>query len=318
MSFLDILQISAPVFMVLVTGFAVRRMKLLTEEADHTLLRLTINLFYPSLLLDLIVGNEALLRWEYLLLPPLLGFLTVAAGFGISWLAGRLAGLRPGNVHRTFAFSCGLQNYGYLALPIAYALFGRETAAVLLGYNLGTEIAYWGLGLMVLTGDWNAAGLRKAVNVPVLSLLAALGLNLAGAGNWMPGWIDQTYTMLGYCAVPVALLLTGALFADYSQPGHFLENKRIFGVALLVRLGIMPLLFLAIAAALPGESHLREVLIVQGAMPAAVAPLAVARFYGGDVPTGFKVILGTTLAGFVTVPFWLYTGLRWLGISLGN
>ncbi|HEY5792023.1 MAG TPA: AEC family transporter [Chthoniobacterales bacterium] len=312
MGFFDLLQISAPVFLVLIIGFAVRRMKLLTEEADHTLLRLTINLFYPSLLLDLIIGNEALLRWDYLLLPPVFGFVTVAAGFGASWLGAKWAGIPAGPPRRTFSFTCGLPNYGYLALPICFMLFGRETSAVLLGYNLGVEIAYWGLGLMVLTGEWGMRGLRKIWNVPVLSLLVALGLNLAGAGRWMPEWIDRTYTMLGYCAVPVALLLTGALFADYAQPAHFLESKRTFGVSLLVRLGVMPVFFLLLAWLLPLETHLRQVLVVQGAMPAAVAPLAVARFYGGDVPTGFKVILGTTLAGFVTVPLWLFWGIHFL------
>lgn len=314
MDFASLIQISAPVFLVLALGFAVRRLKLLTEEADYTLLQLTIKLFYPALLLDVIVGNEALLKWENLLLPPLLGFVTVALGFAVSWLAARLTRIPAGPKRRTFAFTCGIQNYGYLALPICLALFGREAAAVLLAYNLGVELAYWGVGLMVLTGEWGLQGIRKLFNVPIMSLLLALALNLGGAGEWMPRWVDQTYTMLGVCAVPVALLLTGALFADFAQPSHLFEMKRAFAASWAVRLGIMPWLFLLIAS-LPLERHLKEVLLVQGAMPAGVAMLAIARFYGGDVPTGFKVILGTTLLGFFTVPIWLYLGMTWLKIG---
>lgn len=314
MDFSSLLQISAPVFLILAIGFAVRKIKLLTEEADRTLLRLTISLFYPSLMLDVIVGNEALLHWENLLLPPVFGFLTVTLAFAVSWAVATAAKIPNDARRRTFVFCCGIQNYGYLALPICYAVFGREAAAVLLGYNLGVEVAFWGVGTMILTGHFGLEGMKKLLNVPILGLLVALGLNLAGAGTWMPQWIDKTYTMLGSCAIPIALLLTGALFADFARPGHLFEMKRVFPLSIAVRLAIMPIIFILLAWLLPLELHLKQVLLIQGAMPAGIATLAVAKFYGGHVPTGFKVIVGTTLLGFFTVPLWLYFGITFLNL----
>ena len=48
---------------------------------------------------------------------------------------------------RTFAFTCGIYNYGYFALPIIALLFDRETVGVLLVHNLGVEAAMWILGV---------------------------------------------------------------------------------------------------------------------------------------------------------------------------
>ncbi len=307
--------IVAPIFFIIALGFVVRQIGWLSAEADASILRLVINLLLPCLALDVIVGNEALLRPENLFLPPLAGFFSVAIGYLLAWWGAGCIGLRELRARRTFAFNTGIQNYGYFPLPLIFTLFGRETTGVLFGFSLGVDLCLWTVGLMLLTGMRGWAGLRQALNVPVVVIVLALTLNLLGAGKWIPGWVDTTWTMLGACAVPFALVLTGATFADFAAPQHLWQGKRIMVASLILRVGLLPLVILAGAFFLPVGPDLQRVLVVQAAMPAAVAPMAIARHYGGDASVGLKVVLASTLAGLVTIPLWLQLGLGWLGAN---
>ena len=64
---------------------------------------------------------------------------------------------------RTFVFSVGIHNYGYLAIPLVSLLFGgagsdNPTLGVLFIHNVGVEMAFWTLGVMVISGGWDATG----------------------------------------------------------------------------------------------------------------------------------------------------------------
>lgn len=305
-----LLQIVLPVFLIIGAGYAMRRGKILTAEADQSLLGVMINLFIPCLALDVIIGNEALVRPANLVLPPLAGFASVAVGVGVSALAARLL-LSGDAVRRTFACTAGLQNYGYIPLPLCQALFDREVVGVLFAFNLGVEVAMWSIAVTTIAG--HQAGRRwwePLWNPPIIAVVAALILNLAGAERWIPGSVDTGWHMLGMCAVPLGLLLSGALLADYATPHALRSGYRATGLSLALRLGILPTMLLGAALLLPADPALRSVLVVQAAMPSAVFPIVLARAHSGDIPTAIRIVLATSLVGLVTIPLWLAFGLR--------
>jgi predicted permease len=313
--FLEILGMVAPIFAVMAIGFGIRRMGVLNAAADASFLKLTVNLLLPCLALDVIVGNEALLDPKNLILPPILGFLVVGVGYGVCYGAAHFCRSLGDKGRRTFAFTAGIQNYGYIPLPLVLAIFGRETAGVLFGFCLGVDLCLWTVGIVLLGGFQGWSSLRRAVNVPVVAIASALVLNLNGGGEWMPMWIQRTWEMLGACGVPLALLLTGAVFADLAIPANLFRGKDVIVFGLLLRMLILPLGILAAAVFLPLDMPLREVLAVQAAMPAAAAPLAIARHYHGDSETALKVVLSTTVAALFTIPIWLKAGFLWIGIG---
>src|SRR6516225_4138391 len=117
-------------------GWLIRRAGWLTAEADASLLRIIVNLLTPCLILDTILGNPALEKAGNVLLAPVVGFGTVALGYAVCYLAAPLFGAGESRQRRTFAFTAGLYNYGYLAIPIAQKSFGSETSGVLFIHNL--------------------------------------------------------------------------------------------------------------------------------------------------------------------------------------
>ena len=81
--FQTVLSAVLPVFGIVGVGLLIRKLNWLTEEADHSLLRVNINLLLPCLILDSTLGNAALSQWRNLLLAPAVGFATVAVGMAL-------------------------------------------------------------------------------------------------------------------------------------------------------------------------------------------------------------------------------------------
>ncbi len=317
MSLSDVLSAVLPVFFLALIGIVLRRIRWLTEEADATLLRLVVNVLTPCLIFDKVLGNRALQRAENLFIPPLIGFGGIVLGIGICWLFRRRVGLKTDSEQRTFALVAGLQNYGYVPFPLVLMLFANhpDTPGVLFIHNLGVDIAMWTLGLITLghatgPGEW-----RKLINAPLVAIVLSLLINTFEAAHWVPRPLSITASMLGACAFPLGILLTGAMMADQIRQLHPSRATGILIWSAIFRLGVIPALMLGIARILPCSVEIKRVIVVQAAMPAGVFPIVLSRLYGGDPATAVRIVAGTTILSLITIPLWIQWGIAWLHLA---
>jgi predicted permease len=272
-------------------------------------------LLLPCLILDAAIGNPALSRLSNLVLAPVVGFGTMTLGVLLALAARPLHGLTERRAERTFAVSVGMYNYGYVPLPLALLLFDKETAGVLFVHNVGVEMGLWTLGVTLLTGgsvwrDW-----RKIVNAPLMAIVLAVALNALGWNPLVPKVVLTAVHWLGQCAIPMALILIGAVVADHLHEFHSASGWRVIGTAVLLRIGLLPILFLLLAKYLPASVELKRVIVLEAAMPAAVFPIIMARHYQGDPATAMRVVIGTSVVGLVTIPLWIRFGMHFVGLQ---
>jgi predicted permease len=310
--FQTVLNAVLPIFAIAAVGALIRQVNWLTSEADASLLRVTVNLLVPCLIFDSMLGNRAFDTRSNIFVPPLVGFLTVAIGIPLAMAVQGFIGLTEGRSQRTFVFSTAMYNYGYVPLPLALSLFGKETAAVLFVHNVGVEIALWGFGMMMLSGATLRESWRKILNPPLIMILITLALNFTIGKEHVPIFVQTTAHMLGQCAVPFGVLLLGAILADHAHEFRSARGGRVAVASSMLRLGILPVLFLLIAKYLPASIELKRVIVLQAAMPAAVFPVVMAKHYGGDPATALRVVLATSLIGLITIPLWIRAGMHYV------
>lgn len=308
-----IITASLTVFGIVAVGACVRRLGWLTEEADRSLTRLIVNLLMPALILDKLLGNPVLERADNLLLAPLVGAGTICLGFGVAGAVARWGRIGGADARRTFSFSVGMFNYGFIPIPLVLALFGDETAGVLFLHNLGVELALWSVGVMILHGGSGGPGWRAMLNGPAIGVVAGVLITQLGWAGYLPGPVRGILHNLGACSIPLALLTTGAVIMDLIQPGLFLSGKRATALAVGVRLAAMPVLMLGLMMLLPGSPDLKRVMVIEAAMPCAVFPIVLTRHYGGDVPTAVRAVVVTSAISILSTPLWIYVGLHLLG-----
>ncbi len=307
----QLLGVVTPVFVLILLGAALRWRRALNEESETGLLRLQVNVLYPCLILRMVLGNAALRVPANLAWPPLVGFGTITLGFAAGYYVGRALGLHLGTGLRTFAFTVGIYNYGFIPIPVMESLFGRENVGVLLVHNAGCELAIWSVGLLVLSGLSWREGWHRVLNPVVITLVAAVILNLAGLV--LPTMIMTAVDALAASAIPLGLVLVGATVAAYFGRPRQLFDARTTPSACGLRLAALPAAFLLLAKFAPLSVELKRVLVVQAAMPSGMMPIVLARHYGGRPLTAAQIIVGTTVLGLVAIPLWLRFGIAWVG-----
>lgn len=311
-------------------GALARQVKWLTQEADTSLLNLTLSVLLPCLIFDVIVGNEKLQNASNIVLPPAAGFVLAIAGMLIAWLFARLlgkyVGLKTPTAQRTFAFTAGIVNYGFIPIPLTDVLWRHEptirdaTMGVLLVHNTGVNLAVWTVGIVILTGSVGKNWIKHVFNPVSVTIAVSLIIN---AMHWdtlgpesLRHGMREAIHMLGMASVPLSLVLVGATIID-NLPS--LSPRKAIGTISLgsvLRLGLLPCLFIATAWLFPFSAELKRVLVIQAAMPSAMIPIVLARHYEGDPATALRVSLGTTLVALITIPLWLHFGLNWVGLGL--
>lgn len=312
LDFASILTVVLPVYLTMAAGFTVRKTGLLPAAVDAGVMRLCVVLLTPCLILERVVSNESVMKPLPVLVAAGLGFGLVVLGITFSYFAAPLIGLKNHEGRRTFAVSSGLQNYGFVAIPIVVALFpDKGTLGVLFTFTLGVELACWTAGVGLLTGLGNAPW-KLALNPPVLTILFSLLLNFTGLHVHVPDVAHRTFSMMGACAVPLSVLIIGASIADIWGQERMRWSVAVF--APLLRLGVIPLAFLACAWFLPLSVELKRILIIQAAMPSAVFNIMIARHYGGHAPTAVQCVLATTLVSIITTPLVIAWAVKAIGI----
>ncbi len=303
-----------PVFLIVLLGLWLRRVEWVKAEAEESLLNLVIKIATPCLIFDSVVGNAALRQPGNILLAPLAGFALTLASFGVAYALARAIGLHIGTGLRTFAITAGLANYGYLPLPIVDAMWGVEARGLLLTHNMGVEAAVWTGGVLIISGLGLREGWRRLLNVPLFSLLAALAVNLVGIGPLIPSPVMSAVHWVGQIMIPLGLIMTGVSIQPHVVELKKLVAPRVLIGAAAVRLLVLPLLFFVVAKFGPFSPELKRIIVIQAAMPSAVIPIIIARVYGGQPLVAVQIVLGTTALGLFTIPFWIKTGLAWVGV----
>lgn len=310
MSALEMLGQVLPVYLLLAAGALCRRLGLTKREGDDGILHMVLHVMYPCFILDKILGSEGVddlgkVAWGFGV-----GFGMTAFGFGVAWLMAGLLGYQKGNGKRTFAVVAGVQNFGYTAIPVVQQVFGGALAMMFV-HNLGVEMAIWSVGVMLVSGERRIQW-RRLLNGPAVSVVIGLTLVLTGLDRYFTGPPRQAMGWLGAGAFPLAIFVTGAVIMDLIGRERPTLRASMGGTA--VRLALLPVFMLAAAKFLPMPHLLKQVVVVQAAMPAAMTPILLAKLYGGRPAVAVEIVVATTVASLATLPLVLAFGRWWVGV----
>ena len=240
------------------------------------------------------------------------GFVFIIVGIGLGYLAGKIIGLKPGNGIRTFALAAGCQNFGFTAVPVVEILWGTSAVALLFVHNLGVEVAIWSVGVMLMSGE-NGIPWKRLVNGPIIAVIIGLTLVTLRVDDKVTGPIRTSISMIGTGAFPLAIMITGATIMDLV--GTEKPSWKIVIAACIVRLFAAPAIIILCAKYIPMAVELRQILLVQAAMPAALVPILLARLYGGRPAVAVQVVIGTTVVSIFTLPYIIFYGIKFLNLT---
>ena len=305
-----------PVYIIIGCGWMARRFSWLQPEHEPPIMRIAIDLCYPCLVLSSMFGNDMLRSPVFSLQAAGLGFSGVILGICASWCVAKIIGLKVGTGLRTFSLSAGVQNYGFFVIPIVAVLYtapGNPMMGILMTHNTGCELAVWTVGLIVLSGGVKKLSPKIFLRGPLIAVVLGLLMVWTRADEYLaPAPVKQTLQMLGNCTIPLCVFLFGTTM--YNSWKEVSWNPKTLLSGLLVRLGIAPALILLLAWLLPISIELKQIMVLQAAIPSAMVPVIIARQFGGHPGMAMQITLMTTFVSFITLPLWLAFGFKYIAI----
>lgn len=305
---------SIPIYLIIIAGWVSRRVGWVTPSMDKGFMKVAIELCYPCLILERMMGND-------LLRSPLYSLKAAGVGAGICVLSIALClllakGLRlkKGEGARTFAIASAVQNYSFFIIPLVAILYGGTgdpTMGVLFTHNVGFEFMLWTVGLLVMS-EATRFSPRLLLRGPIIAVLLGLFLVWTELDKVLvPAPVLSTLQMLGACAVPLSLFLVGTTMFDLI--GKFKWSLKISLGSIVARCLFLPVVILTLAYFLPLDPVLKRVLVFQAAVPSAILPIIIARHFGGRPDVAVEVVVATTAFSLISLPVWLSVGFRLIG-----
>lgn len=267
--------------------------------------RLVLNFFAPMLFFA--AGASATVDLNLLQVPLILGTATLA-GLGLAALALFATPLGHGlsrPERGSIMLAAGFGNVLFFGYPFLTTVFGERGARYpFFADMLATTPLVWSLGVWIAfrcgKHTEHASFLRMWLRLPpVWGFAAGLAANLSGL-PLQP--LIEAARWAGNPTIPLMLFVLGLTI-----PWHDLRPQKAVAVAMLIKLALMPLLALGVALAWPGKlSEPGEAGILEAAMPTMVMVIALADRFGLDTRLAGLIMGWSTLAGLVTLPFWLW------------
>jgi len=194
----------------------------------------------------------------------------------------------------TFLPSLLFPNIGNMGLPLCLFAFGETGLALGLTVFLLIFSLHMSLGIVLVAGKGNIAGLLKQ---PVI-WATAVAVVLVSSGLSLPVWLDNTTSLLGGFTIPLMLITLGVSLADLKVIEW--KHSLLFSAVRVVGgfcLGVL------VAALFGLEGVERGVLILQSSMPVAVFNYLLAVRYQREPGEVAAMVLLSTLLAFVLLPF---------------
>ena len=310
---LDILSITAPIYIIIFLGFVLTRIGLFAKPEMRVFGKFVLNLALPALLFKTLAQRSIgeIVNVSYMFAYLLGSLLMIAIGF--LW-ARRVAKLdATASTFQAMGMACS--NSGYVGYPILLLTLA-PVAGVSLALNLIVENMFVIPLLLFMAehgrggaGQWTVVGrsLKRLARNPLIIALVA-GLSVSATGWHLPEPLLRTAEMLASATSSIALFVIGGTLVGLPLGGL---GKQVAPVVVGKLIGF-PLALWAITSALPLlglpaiDPTLRTAALLMAAMPMIGVYPTLAQAYGKDDFCAVALLV-TTIASFFTL-----SALLWL------
>ena len=284
---------------ILVVGFIANKTKIIDEQGNKNLSKLTLNITQGAMILSSVMNvNPSMNNYELLTLVGvsfLMYVILFLLSFAIRWL------LRvPKKDGYTYQFAVMFGNVGFMGYPIVSALLGKEAIFYVSLFNIPFNILIYSLGIFLISGgDGYKFKVKSLINPPFIATFVAIGIFLLKIP--VPAPIADATSLLGDMVVPAAMLVIGSSLGRISVK-DILGDWRVYAF-LPLSLIVSPLIIWAVLRTFVTNPLILSIATIIAAMPVATNSTMLSMEYNGNEILASKTVFMTTVFSVVTIPF---------------
>lgn len=196
-------------------------------------------------------------------------------------------------------------NTVFVGLPINLALFGDRSLPYVLVYYMANTTFFWTLGVWLIQRDGMGkakinllATLKKIFSPPLMGFI--IGIILVVLHIKLPSFLQSDLTYVGGLTIPMSMLFIGIAVSNAGISRMRFNRDSIW--ILIGRFLCAPALMALLVIPSHMEILMKQVFILQAAMPVMTNAPVVSKLYDADTDYAAIMVTETTLMSIIVVP----------------
>lgn len=289
-------------FLCILVGFVLRKVKAAPDNTATVLSKLEINVLLPALNLKTFLTyctvESITARWQTVLFGVVATVLTTAMAIPLAKLF-----TKDKDEFKIYRYSLLFANFGFLGNAIVPAIMGAEAMYDYMLFTIPLNILLyaWAFNSLVPEGKGQSKSVWKSLLNPTsVAMTIGIVLGLLGVGPKLPGFITTTLGNLSNCMGPLAMVLTGFVIGGYRLP-ELLKNKKVYIVTLL-RLIVLPGIIMGVLWLLGAQNNVVFMALFAFSSALGLNTVVVPAAYDGDTHTGAGMAVISNAGAVITIP----------------
>lgn len=292
----------AQLFIVMVIGFALVKMRVVKTDQSVVLSKLALYLFMPAAIIN---------SFNVKLTSEILGGFALAVGAGIA-LHIMLLGVdaifaRAAKGTAVERASVMYSNAGNLIIPIVSFVLGDEWVIYSLGFMSVQLCFIWSQGIRLFERGKKFDLKKVLLNPNIIAI--AVGLVIMLSGLTLPDFVSEITGSLGGVLGYVGMLIAGMTAAglDFKKMAKYprLYLSTAMRVIVCPTLSLALLLALRVLVQIPSNEEILLISFLATMTPSAATIMQLAQVYDTEVDYSVAINILTTLAACVTMPLFV-------------
>ena len=294
------------VYILIALGYLLTRKGIFDSALGGQFAWLIINITFPAYVIAALPDQFTSAKIAEAFWGIATAFAATVALYPIGFLAARL--LKVDNNRRgVFVAMIVFSNVVFIGLPVNIALFGDRSVEFVLQYYMANTIIFWTVGIYFLQNG-ASSGIKPKINIKRIALnppilATALAIVFVLLDIKVPFVIKNSFQMLGYMTTPLATLFMGIVFSEIKLK-DFKVSPDIIAV-MLGRFAVAPAIIWALLTFTSFPQLMKEVFIIQAAMPIMNQVTISSRYYGADYKYSTIVTVWSFIMSMFVIPIYV-------------
>lgn len=302
------IQAVVPMFLLVITGYVLRRIGLIKESIIKPINKLVFSVFLTSNLIKSLISADLSASFSWKLSAYIVGAHIVMVA--VLWaLVPKF--IKDGKSTGAFIQCVYRSNCVLIGFSICENLFGPAGASTM-ALNLAVMVPFYNILSVILLsyfagsdkeGGVSFGPLMKSIVTNPLIISSIIGVVLSAFKVKLPVLIEEPLFDLADCSTPIAMLFIGAQF----RFDHALSDLKKVTVACLLKLIVIPLVFMGLAILLGFRNEQLGSILFFLAAPTAASAAIQTEAMDCDGELAGEIQLFSTFFSSFTLFLWIFS-----------
>ncbi|WP_373842061.1 AEC family transporter [Limosilactobacillus sp.] len=292
------------ILIMVVVGFVMNERGWFNVQSPRIISRLVTQVSLPCYMVTTIMHDFSADELKTLLPDLRYPVLSMIILFALSFAVARAIGIKRSHIG-LFSSMFFNSNTVFIGLPINLALFGNASIPYVLVYYMANTTFFWTIGVWLIQRDGLheakidvKTALKKIFSPPLLGFI--VGVILVILHVKLPKFIMSDLSYIGGLTIPMSMIFIGIAISNAGLSRVRL-TRDAWGI-LLGRFLFAPLLMAILVIPSSMSPLMKQVFILQAAMPVMTNAPVVSKLYHADSNYAAIMVTETTVLAVIVIP----------------